>query len=152
MLRAIRQKTSVRLSGEQLAPQAQFSIAGPCVCFPSAAPGILLVGFASKTSSSSSLPELPSLVAGANVCVWTTSSDLSQQSGPFPRCRSRLTAHSPQRPSQPTCSNESFIFHSQPLLPQTYFPGSHHRCSHSSSPVQLCTTVLPSCCCWLSPL
>lgn len=33
MLHAIRQKTSVRLSGEQLAPQAQFSIAGPAFAF-----------------------------------------------------------------------------------------------------------------------
>lgn len=38
---------------------SRFSIPGPCVCFPSAAPRLLLAGFPSETSSSPSLPKLP---------------------------------------------------------------------------------------------
>lgn len=94
---------------------------------------VLAVWVCIQDQPSSSHPTLPPLVAGASVGAWTTISDLSPGSGPIPRCCCRLTAHSTQRPSQPTCAHELFIFQNQPLLLQTCFPVSRHRCSHSSS-------------------
>lgn len=88
----------------------------------------VFAGFVSKISSSSSLPsKLPPLVVRASVGVWTTSPDQSPGSGPFPRCCSRITACFPQ------CACKLFVSYSQPLPPQTGFPGSRHHCSHFSS-------------------
>lgn len=101
-------------------------ITGPAAFSPGSVPHswhLCLLG-----CSSSSLPsKLPPLVVRASVGVWTTSPDQSPGSGPFPRCCSRITACFPQ------CAFKLFVSYSQPLPPQTGFPGSRHHCSHFSS-------------------